>query len=391
MQVFDAVFVLLLILSAVAGYRSGAIAQVAGLSTIILGSIVAWALASLASGFGRVVVVLMCSLIGIAALSSAYFAARRASQRILDRAGTPRAARFDALAGSAFSVTALIIVTWFLAVNLTAGPFASVSDALSGSMVVRSLATALPPPPRLIPALQSVVGHLGFPDTFVGIPPVPLPSLPPAPATETDPAAITGLRSSIEVLGSGCLSGKFNEGSGFVASAGYVVTSAHVVAGTRHQFLYDGERRYPAVLVALDPNIDVAVLRSPTFSAPALTLRTHEAPRGSGGAVVGFPAGYHPTARGAVVRGLISVLSRDIYDGGVVHRSLYELQVSVLPGDSGGPFVLPDGDAAGMVAYSSVLDATVSYAIPSAVLAPVVQAGIDQAGTVSSGHCATAG
>ena len=91
-----------------------------------------------------------------------------------------------------------------------------------------------------------------------------------------------------------------------------MITSAHVVAGTHDQFLYDGNR-YPAAVVVIDPDLDIAVLRAPTFRAPPLPLASHEVERGASGAVVGFPGGYHPTVSGAAVRSVIEVTGSNIY------------------------------------------------------------------------------
>ncbi len=71
-------------------------------------------------------------------------------------------------------------------------------------------------------------------------------------------------------------------------------------------------------------------------------------------------------------------------------RRLYELQTEVFPGNSGGPFVLPDGRVAGVVFANSVLDTGVAYAIRAADLEPLVQQAVGRTDPVSTGAC-TAG
>ena len=67
--------------------------------------------------------------------------------------------------------------------------------------------------------------------------------------------------------------------------------------------------------------------------------------------------------RRAAVRRTIDAVGRDIYGHGEVERSVLELQTLVRPGNSGGPFVLPDGRVAGVVFAASSADDDVGYAI----------------------------
>ena len=73
--------------------------------------------------------------------------------------------------------------------------------------------------------------------------------------------------------------------------------------------------------------------------------------------MLGYPGGgvaREPTA--AAVRAVIEPVGRDIYGEGEVRRRVYELQATIAPGNSGGPFVLPNGRVAGLVFASSVVD-----------------------------------
>ena len=49
-------------------------------------------------------------------------------------------------------------------------------------------------------------------------------------------------------------------------------------------------------------------------------------------------------------------MGRDIYGQGEITRHLYEIQATIHHGNSGGPFVLPNGQVAGVVFASSVVD-----------------------------------
>jgi S1-C subfamily serine protease len=254
---------------------------------------------------------------------------------------------------------------------------------------VRLLDETLPAPPPLLRGLERAAALLGFPDAFVGLPPVPA-----APVDPPDPAAVraaseVALPSTVEVLGDGCATGFLNEGSGFVAGPGYVVTNAHVVAGTTRQAVLAGGDHLAATVVAYDTRLDLAVLRVPELQAPPLELATQEVPRGTGGAVLGFPGGPPVTVSPSAVRTVIDAVGRDVYGAGQIRRRLYELQTDVDPGSSGGPFVLVDGRVAGVIFASSTLDPDVAYAIAAAQLVPVLDRAVGRTAPVGTGPCIT--
>ena len=74
------------------------------------------------------------------------------------------------------------------------------------------------------------------------------------------------------------------------------------------------------------------------------------------------------------MRQVIVPVGRDIYGRGEVTRRLYELQADVAPGNSGGPFVLPNGKVAGVVFANSVVEDHVGYAIVSSEFSQLVSA-----------------
>ena len=53
-------------------------------------------------------------------------------------------------------------------------------------------------------------------------------------------------------------------------------------------------------------------------------------------------------ATAAAVRQVIEPVGRNVYGEGQVRRRVYELQAAIRQGNSGGPFVLPDGRVAGI-------------------------------------------
>ena len=164
----------------------------------------------------------------------------------------------------------------------------------------------------------------------------------------------------MKVSGRGC--GGIIQGSGFVAGPDLVVTNAHVVAGIASPVVQDANGTHDATPLVFDPATDVAVLRAHDLAGPALALADTSAGRGTVGAVLGYPQDSPLTYSSAAVLAEYSARGRDIYGQSLVTRHVYELQASVRPGNSGGPFALPDGTVAGVVFASSVTNENVGYA-----------------------------
>jgi S1-C subfamily serine protease len=193
--------------------------------------------------------------------------------------------------------------------------------------------------------------------------------------------------STVEVLGDGCYTGYYEQGSGFVVAPGYVITNAHVVGGTTRQWVHQGSTDFSASVVGFDPALDVAILRVPDLPDPPLALESGEATRGAVGAVLGYPAGGPLTTVKAAVRATIDAVGRDIYGGSVITRRMYEVQAKVRPGNSGGPFVLDDGKVAGLVFASSVADDQVGYAMVIERLEPLIDRSVGSTATVGTQSC----
>lgn len=385
MTLLDVVLVALFGLSAWGGYRRGALLQLAGLLGLIVGFAVGVWLAPTFAGVVDSDRAKVAAALGTVLVFGAFGDAVGSvvGIRIRRRARGTRLRTADAAGGAAVSVTALILAVWFLALNLAAGPFPRLAAALQRSAVVRAVDEVLPPPPALTTQLEAVLDLVGFPDVFAGLPPAPAAPVPQPSDVEAGRAA-AGARDSV-VLISGPACDRILQGTGTVVDDGLVLTNAHVVAGGAPTVQWDGEL-YDAVAVAFDEDRDVAVLRVEDLDAPALTLLPEELERGDGGAVLGFPSSTY-VEQPAAVRRALDAIGRDIYGEGQVRRRIYELQVTVRPGNSGGPFVLPGGRLAGIVFGSAAADEDVGYAITSPSLIPIVEDAA-RADDVGTGRCA---
>ncbi len=389
MSAFDVVFLVMLVASAFGGYRRGAILQAFGLAGLAIGLLIAAAVAPAAGRLAGDTPTRLGIAIAVVMTGAAIgnLLGWLAGTRVRKRIDGQKAKKADAAIGAALSVLALFATTWFLALNLASGPFPMVARSIRDSQVVKLLDAALPAPPPLIAGLGRAADILGIPEAFAGLPPPPAAPVDPPAEGDVQAAAEAARPSMVQILGEGCLAGYLNEGSGFVAAPRYVVTNAHVVAGTRNQSVVTGHIRLPARVVGIDLDLDVAVLYVPDLDAPALPLADDEAGRGAGGAVLGYPGGQPLRVVSAAVRAVVDATGRDIYGEGEVQRRLYELQTNVRSGNSGGPFVLPDGRVAAVVFAASTLDTDTAYAIASWQVEQILAQAAGLTQPVGTGRC----
>ena len=183
-------------------------------------------------------------------------------------------------------------------------------------------------------------------------------------------------------------------GSGFfVDASGLVVTNAHVIEGSSRLYVYVLDREiYDAPeVVAVDADVDLAVLRIPHPSADPLTLAADPTPEGTEVIAVGYPRitdilhmgfALHATSIPSTVSGLVQGPSRT--NG----RATDFLQTTGLLnfGNSGGPLVRSDSgevaamvvttvpylerakDSQGIAIGSVTMKAGISYSIPAPMI-----------------------
>ena len=83
-----------------------------------------------------------------------------------------------------------------------------------------------------------------------------------------------------------------------------------------------------------------------------------------------------------------NLAGRDIYGGPQrVSRQVYQLKAQIRAGDSGGPFVTPQGQVAGVVFSASAINAHIGYALTSAGIAPQIDRALTLTAAVPSGPC----
>jgi S1-C subfamily serine protease len=132
-------------------------------------------------------------------------------------------------------------------------------------------------------------------------------------------------------------------GSGFfVNDEGLMFTAAHVANRPELKIRLRDGRSFPAAVVRINVDADVALIRADVGSVPrCLELATKAPSLGMDAYVIGTPAGAQQAF--SLSRGIVSAL-RDF--GGL---KVVQTDAAVSPGNSGGPLLGADGRALGIV------------------------------------------
>ncbi len=389
MNVVDVVIVIVAVLAAVQGARVGGLVQVCAIAGFFGGLFVGALLASQTvkwahSSTARTAVALSTMLL----IAFSFGMVGRIVGGMLTSHVRPGPARsVDSVAGVAVAVVAALVTVWLLASTMVNSSSVALDNAILQSRIIKTLDDALPAPPTVFSQAQGFLSGEGFPPVFGALAPASARPVPlPTDATLRQAVLAAG-SSTVKVEGFGC--GVLQEGSGFVAAPGLVVTNAHVVAGIRQPLVQVGSTLRAVEVLYFDPSFDLAVLRVPGLTAPVLHLDPSTVPQGTQGVVLGYPGGGPFTADGAGVMALFQAEGRDIYGHGLTVHDVYEVDAEVRPGNSGGPLVLPDGEVVGVVFSRSTVDDTVGYALTSPDVLPRVASAEQARSAVGTGSCAT--
>lgn len=329
-----------------------------------------------------VVGVLISALIGQFALSML-------GDRLRHRM-TWRPVRFvDNAAGAALNVLALAVVVWIIASAVAFLPMSLVSQQVTESRVLVALDSLVPPPARnAFGDLRDLVGSTSVPRIFSGFAAANGPEVdPPDPASVT--AEVDDARESVvQVSGETPECRSAVTGSGFVVAPGRVVTNAHVVAGVDGPVVRVrlSDPGLEATVVYFDPVADIAVLDAPGLLAEPLPLTAETAETGDPAVIAGFPESGPFRAEPARVRTTVTAVGDDIYGSAGVEREVYVVRGTVLPGNSGGPLLRPDGAVLGLVFGADDEAESVGYALTADEIREALSS-VRGSGPVDTGSC----
>ncbi|MGB0112155.1 MAG: trypsin-like peptidase domain-containing protein [Ilumatobacteraceae bacterium] len=163
--------------------------------------------------------------------------------------------------------------------------------------------------------------------------------------------------SVIDIRSTGC-GPRANLGVGTAIGDGLIVTAAHVVAGA-DEILVTGSmgEQSEATIVLIDPDDDIAVLRTPTPIGRPLVDLDGVASAGDHGTVM-LPSRGESDARVVdidVIRP-VNIVTTDIYRDRDVERHGFEVSAVIESGDSGAMVLIDDAGAGIIWARSTAHD-----------------------------------
>lgn len=390
----DLAIVVLVLLGLVGGYRRGLIPSLAQYGGLIAGVLVVGALSPrLLNALGlydpnsRPLSAALLLLLGGCLGATVGFWIGEPLRNRLTRNDRPHP--IDRFSGGAVSLLAVVMLVWFLGLSFAESTDSDLSSVAQRSSILRAIDRVAPQPPGFLGGLEHTVAAVPFPSTFF---PGEAPGLPGALSVpQDDPTAAVqdGARQVFRVEGSGC--GGLVTGSAYPVAPDYVVTNAHVVAGTSDTRIMQDQRgvNLEASVVFFDEKVDVAVLHVPGLDAVVPQQAT--AQRGTLAFVVGYPGGGPEVVTSAVVDGETMARFNDIYNNQEVTRQIWVFSGTVRPGNSGGPLLDSGGRVIGVVfAASSQTGSTQAYALSDQQIQTDVSQGIASQSAINTSAMACA-
>jgi S1-C subfamily serine protease len=388
----DLVAIVLVVLAVILGFRSGALPQVGGLLGAIAGGAVAvLSLPLLVEPLDAVPpdfrpYLVLGGLLAAVGLGESVGSA--VGRVIANKLGTGVLGAADRVAGAFTGAAQALLIVWLAGGLLAIGPVPRLTEAAQTSTAVRSLNAVLPQPIELAEELGTLLDASGLPDVFLGFDPLPRP--PVDRPTDATARAIAELAqaSTFRVTAATC--GLESSGSGVAVAERYIVTNAHVVAGASARGVRvasPGNGQADAVVVLIDPALDVAVLYVSDIRAAPLRFAVTDPDRGVVGAALGYPGGGALTVVPAAVTGAYPATGRDIYGEATVQRQILELRAEIDRGDSGGPFVLNDGTVGGLIFAEARTEPDVGYALSPTEVSTRIAPALGRTGAVDTGAC----
>ncbi len=384
----DILIVALAISALFRGRRIGFVQQACSTGGFIIGLFLgAWLesyTAGLVNGQEEKGIVTLITTLGFALILLAVgeYIGFRLKHHVLPRRAHP----IDNGFGSALGVATLIFSVWLLAAVSINLPYAGLQTAVDSSRIIAKINNVLPSAPNFIANLGKLINPNGFPTVFTGREPRPRTDVDTPSLGELEEAVKRDRASVVKIIGQGC--GGLVDGSGFVVRPGLVATNAHVVAGIKNPHVQDNNGIHRTSVVWFDPNLDFAILRTKDLAGPSLKLSTAIVPPGTPVAALGYPGGGEFVAKPGAVLDQFTASGRNIYGKSSANRQIYELQVDIMPGNSGGPLVAKDGTVIGIIFAESTTYDHVGYALTAQSVAKAITRAEARTGAVSSGPCA---
>ena len=390
MNPIDALVLILLLVGLISGARAGLLGPILALAGALAGFAVAIVLASVLreplTAIDQPTRALV-TFLGLGMLVVTGEAIGAAGGAVLSRGIRTSPLRpIDALGGAIVGVAHIVLLVWLIGGMLAMGFAPNIGQIARDSVAVRITTERLPSPTIVAGRLLTLLDTTDLPPLFAGLEPSPAPPVDLPPDATTSQLAGSALASTARVIAGGCGPG-LAVGSSFFVSRTHAITNAHVVAGSTSTSVRVGGVDRGAVVVAIDPAVDLALLYVDGASAPALQLSAQPPDRGTAAAVVGFPGGGDLTVTPAAVTATHDTPGPDIYGNGLFSREVVELRAAIRQGNSGGPLVIAPGLVGGIVFGASRVSGEVGYAIGSDEALESLGPAIGATAPVDTGAC----
>jgi hypothetical protein len=387
--VVDGILILLMLASAISGYRQGFVIGALSFGGFFSGLLIGLRIGPLiADQFAGGTIRLIISLVTILALGVlGQTLAGWLGTRVRGALLSPPVQRLDDGGGAVVSLVAVLMVAWLLAVPLGSTPFPELNKQVRSSAVLRGVDNLLPEQARALSAgLRESLDADGLPDVLGGLTSTDAAKVDPPDRGLATSAVVAGSRRSVlKVTGTGC--DQRIEGTGFVYAPERIMTNAHVVAGTSDVQVETANDRLDGEVVLFDPHRDLAVIRVPGLRAPVLPFVREPAGRGADAVVLGYPLNGPYNAQPARVSESGDITGPDITDTAKVTREIYTIRGLVRRGNSGGPLMTPDGDVLGVIFAVARDDRNVGFALTAAEAAGAAKQGTQSNRGVGTGAC----
>ncbi len=389
MTVVDLVILGLVVLMALQGYARGFLVGVMALVGFIAGAFLGTRIGPLVLSGGAGSPYAPLFGLGGALLVGSLFGAifEGVARRLRRFLWLPGLRLIDGLLGAVLTACIGLALAWIIGAALLQAADEyhlpqSLRRSIQQSTILADLDRALPPSG----AILNAIGRID-----------PLPSVGGRVADVAAPDAsilsARGVRAArgsvVRIVGDACDFGV--EGSGWIAGDGLVVTNAHVVAGQHDPTVQvnGAGGGLPAQVVQFDPHNDIAVLRVPGLSAPALALASGPEP-GESAAILGYPENGPFNAQPARL-GQTRVTATENAYGNPAVRLISSLRGLVRSGNSGGPVIDAEGQVIGTI-FAEITNAPAGepggFSVPNSVVDAELGKAREQRVAVSTQGCA---
>ncbi len=390
-DLLDLILLVAMLCYAVGGFRNGALLGGLSFAGFFGGAAAGAQLAkplgrALANGAAQVPVAIVCVL--FFALLGQLLAVWVAG-RLRSKVTWHPARQLDRVVGALFSVLAVLLVAWMVALPLAFAPFPALSDQVRRSVTIRAVDDTLPDNIRnLYSSLRRFVDRSGFPQVFGALQPTRIVDVPPADPALLRSSAVAQARPSVLKVRAVALScDRGIEGSSVVYAPERVLTNAHVVAGAGQVQVETSGGRLSAHVVVFDPGRDIAVLWVPGLKQKPLPLSATAARSGQDAIVLGYPEDGPFDVRPARVRDRERIAGRDIYGEVSLDRDIYTIRSVVRVGNSGGPLIATDGSILGIVFASALDSADTAFVLTADEVSAAARSGRSATRSVGTGAC----